>query len=400
VRLPFGLWLLLQVAGCGSTPAGTTDPDGGPTAVPGLPREPAESPRVELPRRVYRPARAGEEVAIPAGPVRLGSRPGVTGRRPDVEADLVVTDVPAFRIDRLPYPNDPSAAPRTRVARAEAQALCDADGKRLCTEIEWERACKGETVGEWPGDDGFDVETCSISPGSCESPLGVLALGTAAFEWTASDVTRGLGSDEFSAVTRGASPLDPADAHRCGARHAHAPTASESRLGFRCCRGPAPALEYPTEAAYRRFRALEVDEQELRRILLTVPELRRFAADFRSVTSTGVDQALGRGGYTRETIPWSFLESVLVWSPAVGEQVWVVAGTGGGAGIIAALYPMPDGTFEHAGSFIFADEPVSVAVAWDVGSPRELLWSTCWACGGESGAVVYREDNTIAVVQR
>ena len=61
------------------------------------------------------------------------------------------TNVDGFHIDRLPHPNDPAARPTTGVTREEAEALCANDGKRLCTEVEWERACKGDTLRDYPG---------------------------------------------------------------------------------------------------------------------------------------------------------------------------------------------------------------------------------------------------------
>ena len=35
-----------------------------------------------------------------------------------------------------------------------------------------------------------------------------------------------------------------------------------------------------------------------------------------------------------------------------------------------------------------------------VTSQRELLWSTCWGCGGEGGAITFRDDATIVITQR
>jgi hypothetical protein len=61
---------------------------------------------------------------------------------------------------------------------------------------------------------------------------------------------------------------------------------------------------------------------------------------------------------------------------------------------------MPDGSFLHAASFILENEAVPVVVAYGVTSRRELLWSTCWGCGGEGGAITLRDDATIVITQR
>src|SRR3546814_21151000 len=41
---------------------------------------------------------------------------------------------------------------------------------------------------------------------------------------------------------------------------------------------------------------------------------------------------------------------------------------------------------------ILENEPAPVAVGYSNGSRRELLWSACWGCGGEGGAITFRDD--------
>ena len=388
----------LLAAACGGS-GGDTRPDAG-DAAPHV-REVQLQPEAPTPPQAHAPLAAAAEIAIPAGVVRAGSVPGTPGRDPRNEADLVPVEVPAFAIDRLPYPNDPSAPPRTGVTREEAMALCESDGKRLCTELEWERACRGDTTRAFPGGAGFDVEACSLDPFACASPFDVLALGVTMFEWTSSDVSRRLGSERWSAVVRGGRASDPAAEHRCGARHAVSPENASADVGFRCCRGPSPDLAYPDEPARRVFREERIEPERARAILRSVPELARFAEGFLPVSSTGVDRALARGGATRESVQFHFVEDeALVWSPMFGEEIWLLAGTGGGSAIVAALHPMPDGSFVHGASFVLRDEDVPVVLAWDRTQPTEVLWSACWACAGEGGAINVREDRTVVVVQR
>jgi len=315
------------LAGCGGE-RGADGADAG--AVAPAPREaeaPAPEPAPEAAEPAFEPSplAAGDEVAIPAGAVRVGSRPGAEGRDPRREADLVAVEVPAFHIDRLPYPNDPTEPPRTGVTRAEAQALCEEQGKRLCTELEWERACKGDTTREYPAGEHRDAEACALDPLSCASPTDVLSLGVEMFEWTASDASRNLGTDVYSAVLRGGRLDDPAHEHRCGARHALAPDDAGGSIGFRCCRGATPELAYPDEPRRHPFREREVEIDRLREIMRDVPELARFADGFHQFDATQIDRALGRGGHTRETVQWNLPEQVLAWSPTAGEEIWVFA---------------------------------------------------------------------------
>jgi len=149
------------------------------------------------------------------------------------------------------------------------------------------------------------------------------------------------------------------------------------------------------------FREQKIELPELRRMLASMPELARFARTFMPFDEDEVDRALARGATTRTGIPgWSIAKEVLIWSPRYGDEVWVVAGAAEGSAIVAAFYPMPDGTFRHAASFVLSDEPLPIAIAYSAGSQRELLWSACWGCGGEGGAITYRDDARVAVVQR
>jgi hypothetical protein len=96
---------------------------------------------------------------------------------------------------------------------------------------------------------------------------------------------------------------------------------------------------------------------------------------------------------------WELAPGPFAWSPSTGEEVWVMAGSSGESALIAALYPMPDGSFRHAASFVLADETAPIAVLRTRGSRGELLWSACWGCAGESGAIRFDETARVVVVQ-
>jgi formylglycine-generating enzyme required for sulfatase activity len=367
-----------------------------------LPAEPAA--RGSAGRARASPPSAGETVRIEAGEVRVGSLPGTPLRTPMFEADGVSTRLGAFEIDRLPFPNDPARAPVVSVTRDEAAALCAVQGKRLCTELEWERACAGPlgAAGDiYPGGATFDAETCSLDPLACASPEGVLALGTAAAEWTSSAAAQELAATGDT-IVRGAVATAPAGQHRCASRRAFPATTRLEGLGFRCCRGEARATAYPAVERYRTpfvDRAMDRDAQ--RAVLAAMPEVARFAPDFRPFGPEEVDRALGRGGRTREALGgWALMAGVLEWWPEQGERVWVLAGTSGDDAVLVAAYPMPDGSYRHAASFVLEGERVPIAVAWGLTSQRELLWSSCWGCGGEGGALTFKDDATLVITQR
>ena len=338
-------------------------------------------------------------VHIPAGVLLAGSAPGTADRRPSVEADLVEVPMGEVDIDRLPYPGDPSQAPRRVTTRGEAEALCAERGRRLCTELEWERACKGDGATVFPTGESVDVARCAEDPSTCASPSGATDLGLRSAEWTASDAEPRLARLERTAVARGGTPEEPRHLHRCGARRAVAPGGDEP-LAFRCCGGEAPSTAYPDVGVRRMFRDLEVDEARAREILAGVPELARFAQTFHLYDHEDALRALARGGATEADMQWELAPGPFAWSPSPGEEVWVITGSAGDETLIAALYPLQGGRFGHAASFVFEDEAAPIAVLRTRTSRDELLWSACWGCAGESGAIRFDEHAQIVVVQQ
>ncbi|MEM7447814.1 MAG: SUMF1/EgtB/PvdO family nonheme iron enzyme [Myxococcota bacterium] len=348
------------------------------------------------------PLGSDEHLHVPSGIVRAGTRPGIPERRPRFEADLVEIEVPAFFIDRLPYPNDPSKSPKTRVNYIEAAKLCSESGKRLCTELEWERACKGDTEQQFPSGDSFDRSTCIERPRRCLSPFSVAHMGIVAREWTSSPANRGM--PETARIARGGHRNAPDSQHRCGSRRAFPEDASSDRLGFRCCSGSAPALEYPTEPLPRSVHhPVQADVSRLRQILNSVPELKSYADEFYPYSSTDMDRALARGNRARDSLGgWELLDDrLLKWFPVPGAQSWVLAGRSGGSGLIAVVHPLPDGRLVHGASFVLDQDESAVAIAFARGYDQELHWSSCWGCGGEGGTIEYRSDaGRFVVTQR
>ncbi|MCB9603597.1 MAG: SUMF1/EgtB/PvdO family nonheme iron enzyme, partial [Sandaracinus sp.] len=354
------LVIVLALLGCGEAPSApppATTPDAGPPAIAPIPvlPEPVEEAMPVEPENTA--PRAGESIVISSGVVLAGSRPGALYREPRDEADLVAVELPEFAIDRLPYPNDPARPPRTQVSRDEAAALCREDGKRLCTELEWERACEGEAAERlFPNGNAFDP-SCTLA--SCASPDGVLGLGVVG-EWTASDGNRGLASD--LAVFRGSSSEEPG-LHRCASRRGARPSTRSAGLGFRCCSGALPSVAYPEESRVARYAPLTLDREAARAILRDLPELARYADHFELFDQEGMSAALG--GDLTPLNGWELPETgALRWSPRTGELVHVFAGRSGEAALLVVVHPMPDGTFVHGASFVREGQPQTIVIAF------------------------------------
>jgi len=344
----------------------------------------------------------GAEIDIPAGTLRAGSPTGSRDRDPTHEADDIAVTLGAFQIDALPYPNDPALAPRTGVNRREASALCAAEGKRLCSELEWERACKGDENATYPAlTDDFDAARCKSDLRACRSAWGVFALGAFGREWTASDVTLGLGDTLRSAVVRGASPGAQLRQHRCAARDAATPDSKGSSLTFRCCRGAPNTASYPVEPERPQFAERTLSKEALANILQSLPAMRDVADTFRLVSAREIDQGLEDAHTSRMRMaPWVVAPSALAWSPMHGEEVLVLSGDTPRGALLIALYPLADGSYSLIGSLESAEEHTPFVVGYKPDAPTELLFSTCWGCGGEGGAIMAGEDARIAIQPR
>lgn len=356
---------------------------------------PAAAAKVQTKRREPKPAGAGQVVSVPAGKVWLGSVPGTADRDPSREADHVALQLPAFSIDRLPYPNDPALPPLTNVTRDEAADKCSEAGKRLCTEQEWERACEGDDEAVFPMGATWQASTCGDDRVACDSALGVSELGLLSREWTGSDAPAGIGVSSRTAVTRGSTRAAVAAEHRCSARNAATPDSRSDSIGFRCCQGETVASAYPTEEAQPLIVPLELSTEAQREVLKSVPTLASYADSFVPMNGADTARALSRGGRGADTITWwTLAPSAFTWSPMPGEQIVVVSGHVKEGVLIAALYPH-EGKYLPGASTVLHERDSSVVMASREDSPTSLLWTSCWGCFGEGGSLRLGSDNRV-----
>jgi len=369
-----------------------------------VPEAPPPAPAPSAPIANEKAPEKGVEIEVAAGSLRVGSPTGSRDRDPTQEADDIALSLGAFRIDALPYPNDPAQAPRTDTNRKQAADLCAAEGKRLCSELEWERACKGDENAMYPAPtNDFDPARCKADLKACRSPWGVFALGVYGREWTSSDVTFGLGDTLRTAVVRGASasPTTTARQYRCASRDAATPDSKGSSLTFRCCRGPVNDAKYPVEPERPQFEEQKLSKEALTKILTSVPAMRDVAETFRLFSAREIDQGLEDAHTSRMRMaPWIAAPSALAWSPVHGEQVLVLTGDTPKGALLIALYPLRDGSYTLIGSLESAQEHLPFVVGYKPDAPKELLFSTCWGCGGEGGAISAGEDARIAIQPR
>ena len=184
----------------------------------------------------------GPTVTIPSGSLRAGSSCGAVPRVTDEELVHPSIAMNEFSIDVYPFPNDPTKPPKTGVSRDEAAGLCREVGKRLCTELEWERACKGSDNLTFEYAGNYDKNACAapagLLPGNrkkCTSSFGVADLHGLAYEWTASAWGRGSGAS--LATVRGYQGSSNVVRERCASGAGRDPNKPGAEVGFRCCSG-------------------------------------------------------------------------------------------------------------------------------------------------------------------
>jgi len=146
-----------------------------------------------------------------------------------------------YCIDQYEYPDRAGERPLVNVTFGAAEAACQGQGKRLCSEEEWEKACKGPDNLRFPYGQSYSAHACSgggksgITPAgtftSCKSGFGVFDMSGNVAEWTATRFQSGL-SDR---TVKGGSYSRPDYDLRCSARQNRSPGRSAPDLGFRCC---------------------------------------------------------------------------------------------------------------------------------------------------------------------
>ena len=207
---------------------------------------------------VIRPAsQAGDSGAprpgmawIPPGTLRAGTPADRAPRVADEEPAGAPAEMGGFYIDMLPYPNEPGAIPTSNVTHDEAEQLCTAKGKRLCTELEWERACKGPDNASYEYGDTYRASACGtgVAPEEaahrpagehalCKSGFGVADMHGGVWEWTDSAWGRGAKGPSLG-VLRGGNAVAGELVGRCANAIGRPTGKRQPTMGLRCCAGP------------------------------------------------------------------------------------------------------------------------------------------------------------------
>jgi hypothetical protein len=148
-----------------------------------------------------------------------------------------------FCMDTYEYPNKPGKIPVVAKTWQEANGLCIAKGKRLCSEAEWELACSGNERWAYPYGPSYEKGPCNTqsqtiqlsggNPG-CKSPYGAFDLSGNVYEWTSSDWNEKV-KDK---VVKGGNWNSGAENSKCQERFGQKVEESSQAIGLRCCSSP------------------------------------------------------------------------------------------------------------------------------------------------------------------
>ena len=195
-------------------------------------------------------ALARGEMACPPGMQRVAGGAAQIGS--DAKDDLrnfgdralATVDVRPYCIDQFEFPNTAGKLPKVAASWSDADASCRNAGKRLCSEEEWEKACKGPQAARFPYGHDFDANACNTQDekdnprqvsavgafAKCRSGYGVWDMSGNAAEWTASSFDSGP-----EKAVKGGHAARPGFDDRCASRRKLAPGQHDAKVGFRCC---------------------------------------------------------------------------------------------------------------------------------------------------------------------
>ena len=252
---------------------------------------------------------------IPAGTLKAGTPKNKAPRIPDEEMAGVDVSLNGYWIDALPYPNESGAIPTVSVSRDEAEQLCAAKGKRLCSELEWEHACKGSANATYEYGDDYAQDKCATGVTAeeaarrptgdriaCKSDFGVREMHGGPWEWTSS--AWGRGHKEDLGVLRGGNAVAGELVGRCANAIGRTPSTKSPVMGFRCCKGETNPAK--VELSLTTGRALE---QQLK------PENARIGRAARQIP-----------GVTLPDTNHFFVTSAWTWRPSANETLILASG--------------------------------------------------------------------------
>jgi formylglycine-generating enzyme required for sulfatase activity len=155
-----------------------------------------------------------------------------------VEREQIVKKGKAWKVAAPRFAQHPA----TSVTWYGAKAACEAEGARLCTDKEWDAACRGPQQTRLPYGNAHEIGRCNLSvPGgrvssevgsfrSCEGGVpGIFDMIGNAWQWLDA-------CDDRRCEARGGSAVSFPGFVDCGYAERFLKTIGYRGVGFRCCR--------------------------------------------------------------------------------------------------------------------------------------------------------------------
>jgi hypothetical protein len=64
-----------------------------------------------------------------------------------------------------------------------------------------------------------------------------------------------------------------------------------------------------------------------------------------------------------------------------------------------AYHVLAEGKYRLASSFVMRDEPGPIVLAYNGMIRPRLHFSSCWGCAGETGRILYRDPDSVIILQ-
>jgi hypothetical protein len=163
---------------------------------------------------------------------------------------------------------------------------------------------------------------------------------------------------------------------------------------------PKAAVPRPGRALSGALREVSLEPGVLLKALSAMPETRDLAANFRPFSEQALSRALAAQRAQQGTAGVQVARAALLWSPPRHEPLLVLSGDTPQGAMLLAYAPRAAGPPHFACSYQTRGEHAPILLGARASAGEELLFSTCWACGGEGGALRFDGGGRPRVIAR
>jgi hypothetical protein len=147
------------------------------------------------------------------------------------------------------------------------------------------------------------------------------------------------------------------------------------------------------------FTKIRLTAKRIEQLLSDHPRTRELAKDivlFREPDAA--ETVVARGPGDRQG--FKFTVSPLIWNPAAGARYLLLAARSGErTSFVLCYHVLSKDRYSLLSSFVMLDEPGPVAFAYSGYIRPRLHFSTCWGCPGETGKILFREPDSVVLLQ-